>query len=279
MPAVISEIENILALAPTTHRWDNGRDGANVVRATWGKGYDPFRLPTVPQGIPSRRQARGPKAKCPDCNGVLSIPAAGTNSHQCPSQRAAALSPPSPASSPKPLRGASAAVVAGGPRGNDSQVASAQARSQVAANEADEPTGLGTATKVVMGVCGTICMVLIGWFVWYVAIRDTLETDHRADVLALSKDTVKLTAARDAAGSVKKYEELLALVGKRKLNDAELVKAIADAREAAEPAKRQIDGERTLSSVHGLEEQAKAFVDSGDFQSGIEKYKQVAGFD
>ena len=129
-----------------------------------------------------------------------------------------------------------------------------------------------------MGVCGTICVVLIGWFVWYVAIRDTFETDHRADVLALSKDTVKLTAARDAAGSVKKYEELLALVGKRKLNDAELVKAIADAREAAEPAKRQIDGERTLSNVHGLEEQAKAFVDPA-ISKAVSRNISNAGFD
>ena len=104
-----------------------------------------------------------------------------------------------------------------------------------------------------------------------------------ATYLALGKNTIRLIAANDSASGVKKYEELLSLVGKRNLNDPDLAKAVADARGAAEPAKRKIDEEQklaekrrkdaeTVANLHAFKTQAKAFVEAGDF-SGIEKYK------
>jgi tetratricopeptide (TPR) repeat protein len=142
---------------------------------------------------------------------------------------------------------------------------------------ADEPSGLNTATKVVMGVCGAVCMIVLGFFVWFVAIRDTWESDHGSDVIRLSKDTVELIQAKDPTNAVKKYEELIVLVGNRKLVAPALTKAVSDARDAGELAKRTIREEQFLSNIRGLEAQAKAFVDAGDFERGIEKYQEALG--
>src|SRR5262245_4383535 len=126
-----------------------------------------FACPECRKGFQVEDEFAGRKTKCPNCNGALVIPSAAVcNSSSVATQRAPALSP-----GPllKPHHGSSAAVDG---RGGD-QLASRQQPTQIAAEKRDGSTGLGTATKVVMGVCGVVCGVVVGWFVWFVVTRDT----------------------------------------------------------------------------------------------------------
>lgn len=141
----------------------------------------------------------------------------------------------------------------------------------------DEP-GISTATKITLGVCGVACVLLLGWLLWFAVIRDTWESDHRNDLIRLSQETVKLVQTQDATNAVKKCEELLGLIGKRRLSDPQLTKALSDARDAVEPIKRKIAGEQAVSKIRGMEAQAKAFIEAGDLERGIEKYKQTLDF-
>ena len=149
----------------------------------------------------------------------------------------------------------------------------------------EQPSGLSSETKIIIGGIGILAAIVVGFSVWFFAIRDTWESDHRDDVLRLSEETVTLSQANNPDG-VKKYDELLRLVGKRTFTDAKLTKAVVDARDAAEPAKKKILEEQRLaeqrqkeaeviSKLGSLESQAKAFVDAGDFARGIEKYQQA----
>ena len=131
-----------------------------------------------------------------------------------------------------------------------------------------------------MGVGGAVSIIGLGFLAWFLATRDTWESDHRSDVIRLSKDTMDLIEAKDPVNAVKKYDELIRLVGKRKLIAPDLAKAVSDARDAAEIAKREIHGGPSPCRTYdGIESQAKAFVEAGDFERGIEKYEQVAGCD
>ncbi len=126
-----------------------------------------------------------------------------------------------------------------------------------------------------MGVGGAVSIIGLGFLAWFLATRDTWESDHRSDVIRLSKDTMDLIEAKDPVNAVKKYDELIRLVGKRKLIAPDLAKAVFDARDASEIAKREIYEEQALSNIRGIESQAKAFVEAGDFERGIDKYEQA----
>jgi len=42
----------------------------------------------------------------------------------------------------------------------------------------DESSGLGTATKIVLGVGCSVCTIVLGFLVWFIAARDTWEVDN-----------------------------------------------------------------------------------------------------
>ena len=235
-----------------------------------------FACPQCHKGFQVEDKLAGRTTKCPKCNAPITIPVpVGAVSSPTTTPRAAALSAPrSSVASPKPIHGASPGVAtrAGAGYGGPPSPAQPAARSTATS---DPPSGLSSELKIVIGVCGTFSVLVVGFLLWFVAIRDPWESDHRTDVTRLSKETVDLIQAKDSANAVKKYEELLGLVGKRKLNDPELTKAVSDARNAAEPVKRKIDGEQALSTIRGMEAQAKAFVEAGDLERGIEKYQQA----
>lgn len=79
------------------------------------------------------------------------------------------------------------------------------------------PSGFNAATKAIVGVGAAVSIVGLGVLVWFLATRDTWESDHRGDVIGLSKDTTDLVEAKDPVNAVEKYDELMRLVGSRKL--------------------------------------------------------------
>ena len=123
------------------------------------------------------------------------------------------------------------------------------------------------------GIAGMVVLlvVLTAWLM----LRDTWEKDHRTEVLRLSEDSISLIQAKRIADGVVKYDKLVQLVGKRKLSDSELIKAMADARDVADPFWQKQQEAEAITNLLGIESQAKAFVGAADFERGIEKYQQA----
>jgi len=127
-----------------------------------------------------------------------------------------------------------------------------------------------------------LLVVLTAWLV----LRDTWERDHRTDILRLSEESISLIQAKRIADGVAKYDELLQLVGKHKLANPDIKKAMNDVSEVAEPLwhkfneDRRLDAQRqkeaeVITKLLRLESQAESFVNATDFEQGIEKYQQA----
>jgi len=137
------------------------------------------------------------------------------------------------------------------------------------------PVGHAFGGKVAIGATAAVLLALLGLAIWAFVLRDTWESDHRSDLVRLSGDTVDRIQAKNMKDGVKKYDELLQVIGDRKLTDRGVLKAVAEARDVAEPAKRKVKEAEALSALPVLESQASAFVESGNFERGIEKYQRA----
>jgi tetratricopeptide (TPR) repeat protein len=150
----------------------------------------------------------------------------------------------------------------------------------------DEPSYMSTATKVGIGIITTGLILSIGFWIWLIANRDTWEIEHRYQVLHLCEEIYPLIQSNDPNAGVQKYNELLQLIGNRKLQDNDMNKVVSDIREVAEPVQKNLLKEQrrqkelqkeaeTLSKLKELESEAKSFVNEGDFEQGIEKYQEA----
>jgi len=136
---------------------------------------------------------------------------------------------------------------------------------------------IGTAAALLVAITS-----LAAWL----ALRDTWERDHGAELRQMSEQTISLIRAARNEDGVTRYEAMLALVGNRQLEDPRLRQVVGNAGRAAESARRQLSEAfrqseqsrreaENLAKLHALESEANAFIGSGDLESGIGKYDLV----
>jgi hypothetical protein len=104
----------------------------------------------------------------------------------------------------------------------------------------DETSGMDTATKVGIGIIITVLVLCIGFMIWFIANRDTWESEHRYQIMHLCEEIYPLLQSKDPNAGVQKYNDLLRLIGNRNLVDLDMNKAVSDIKEIAEPVKRRI---------------------------------------
>ena len=92
----------------------------------------------------------------------------------------------------------------------------------------DESSGLSAATKVVMGACGVVCMIVIGFLVWFVAFRDTWELHNAARVSAKLEEADRLHQS-DPLTAYKAYDEVLKEAKQHKIKDEQFATKLANA--------------------------------------------------
>ncbi len=138
-----------------------------------------------------------------------------------------------PASQVRGLFAAPSGTPSSTPATETAQVASHDAAAQ------DEPSGLSTATKVVMGVCGGVCVLIIGFLVWFVATRDTWEVDNTPRILAKLEEADRLQRS-DPAAAYKTYDEVLREAKQHKIKEELFVRKLADAEKSRVAANQKV---------------------------------------
>lgn len=129
--------------------------------------------------------------------------------------------------------------------------------------------------SVYIGSVTVILAVVVTLGVW-LAVRDTWERDHSAEIHQLSKQTILLIHAGNNEKGVANCEAMLALVGDRQLGDSRLVDAVAKAKSVAEPVREQLLEQRrleearrreadNLAKLRILEDQIVALAQNGAF--------------
>lgn len=116
---------------------------------------------------------------------------------------------------------------------------------------------------------GVLALFAAIWIGWYAFIRDPWESNHGVEVVRLSAETVSLVKAIRPAeegvdseiAAVSKYEELLAYVGDRQISDVAATKAMAEAREIAEPVRKKLSDKRRVSEQEKKAEAERAIAE------------------
>ena len=188
-----------------------------------------FACPQCHKSFQAEDKFAGRKTKCPNCRAAFSIPF--TDAAQLspqPTPKAMPKTPPkSPGSPPKPIPGASTVDPGHGAVGSGEQSGSAHPPSYIAAAE-DEGLALGTVTKVVMGVCGAVCIIVVGSVVWLVATRDSWELDnaHRVSAKLAEADQLRQSNPTEA---YKIYDESLKEAKQHKIASETFSQTLASA--------------------------------------------------
>jgi len=132
-----------------------------------------------------------------------------------------------------------------------------------------------------IGIAAGILVAVVLVATW-LASRDTWERDHGARLRRMCETTVALIREEKLEEGVEKYNQLLAFVGARSLEDPELQQVFEKALEEAEPAVRQIEAKRQreawkLAHEHELRELAgeRASYPSGTDETRDPYYERV----
>ena len=117
---------------------------------------------------------------------------------------------------------------------------------------------------------------------WFV-LRDTWEADHRQEILALEREAATLRAEKSYGASLDRYRRLLELVKGRKLESADLRKAVLATEKGIEAAK---EGLKLQEADAFYEKHKTAFLQmmgtgdadlkSQDFKAAVTSYRRAA---
>ena len=102
----------------------------------------------------------------------------------------------------------------------------------------EQPSGLSSEMKIAIGAIVAVAVIVVGFCIWFFAIRDTWESDHSAQIRALQNQATELKTHNDLPGASAKLHEILALVGKRNLRDDDLRSAMDEIRTSSQEIDR-----------------------------------------
>jgi len=96
------------------------------------------------------------------------------------------------------------------------------------ATVSEESLGLETATKITLVVGGGVCILVLGFLVWFIAGRDTWELNNASRVSAKLDEADRLQQS-DFVAAYKTYDEVLKEAKQHKIADSQFAQKLADA--------------------------------------------------
>jgi chemotaxis protein histidine kinase CheA len=96
-------------------------------------------------------------------------------------------------------------------------------------------TGMPAATKIAIGVCGSVSLAAIGYLIWFTALRDNWEAKNARRVYATVAEAEQLRKA-EPLKAYRSYDDLLNEAHQHELKDVELIKQL----DAAEKARAEL---------------------------------------
>lgn len=135
------------------------------------------------------------------------------------------------------------------------------------------------------GGLGVAVVAAAGFLLWFLVIHDARDADRLAGLGRRADTTLSLARDATAQGALDKHEAVPRVEG-RQLSGSDVRGAVANIPLATRPtgqqeeaarqqAERQRQQAEAVASIADLESQAKALVDGGEFEQGVEKYQQA----
>jgi tetratricopeptide (TPR) repeat protein len=154
-----------------------------------------------------------------------------------------------------------------------SSVASGSSANGDNLDDTEESEGYPLWLKILAATAAVLVVVLPLYVFWP---KDKWEQNHKDDITALARDAASLEKGGKYKEAISRCDQLLVLVGDRKLRDENLAQAVSQARQVKEQS--QEAAARVVRDAQALKEQAEAFVHAGDLQSALSRYDQLLDY-
>jgi tetratricopeptide (TPR) repeat protein len=217
----------------------------------------------------------GKKCKCPGCGKLVAIPIPKSVTPVTKTEPAPTLAPkrPKPHTKSQPTTPTIAEAM-------PMQAIGSEAKTPLhpsATTTTQQKSGIGKPELIGIGV-GVIAVVLvIGFILQQFLWKDTWEIDNQDAIMRIRDEALSSFESKGYESALAKNNELLALIGDRKLGHSDLIKAVSETKAVAEKIikTRQALSEQMLSK---LGTQAKASADKGDMAKALKIYDEALSF-
>ena len=146
------------------------------------------------------------------------------------------------------------------------------ARNNLSKSKATEIT---SEAKIIIALVSVVTLVIGMLLLWVFVLRDTWELHNSYQLEQMSQSIVDMIENGNLREGVNKYDEMLAFIGDRELENPELRRAMLDAKEVTEQARKKVNEAKNLERIKYLEERAKAFALSGEIKRAVEAYREA----
>jgi hypothetical protein len=132
--------------------------------------------------------------------------------------------------------------------------------------------------KVVICITVILFLWITGLLFWVFVLRDTWEVDNSQKIINMTNEIKALDQTNKKEEAVAKYEELLLVLGNRKIKTSAISKLISDANATIYDTRRKLNAEKTLALIEDFEENAKALTSNEKFSDATKKYVEALNY-
>ena len=219
----------------------------------------------------------GKKCKCPGCGKINAIPLPKP-AKSVEQTKPVPVRTPKP-SEPRPKSPSTTPVISKVTPVRDSVSEAKRSLPPSKNAKKQRESRIGRSELIGIGV-GVVAVILVaGFILQQVLWKDTWESDNRDAIMRIHDEAISSFKSKGYESAIAKNDELLTLIGDRKIERSELSKAVSETKAVADKAnqtlKRQMQRKREGQMLGKLEIQAKALANKEDLESALKAYDQA----
>ena len=128
-------------------------------------------------------------------------------------------------------------------------------------------------SKIALAIGAMLIIFITGFFIWFFNIRSTWESDNYQKICDKNESVRGLLSTNKPEECVMAYEELLTLIGNRKLHNNILANDFNKTKELLDPLKLKFDQVKIVKQAREMESKADSLASTGDLQHAINIYE------